>query len=187
MNYRQVYAMKKAREDKIKQLCPGITENSGIYAFYRVDENGIKHCYVGQARNLLERTAAHLGEYDHLALSLKKRGLYSDANLYGWRLGFVGCRIEHLDEKEREYIKELACSGYQLYNVTLGGQGEGKKNIKEGKTARGYYDGLKQGKKNAQRFVANLFEKHLDYSPKSQKPNKNQEKAMEKFRAFLEE
>ena len=32
-----------------------------------------------------------------------------------------------------------------------------------------------------------LINKHLDYKPKSDKPNKNQEKAMQKFKEFLEQ
>ena len=42
-----------------------------------------------------------------------------------------------------------------------------------------------QGYRDAQKFVANLFEKHLKYGQKSDKPNKNQEKAMAKFEEFL--
>ena len=42
-----------------------------------------------------------------------------------------------------------------------------------------------QGYMNAQKFVANLFEKHLNYGKKSDKPNKNQDKALAKFEEFL--
>ena len=53
------------------------------------------------------------------------------------------------------------------------------------KPPKGYYDGKKQGYLDARKYVANLFEKHLQYSVKSEKPNKNQEKALEKFKEFL--
>ena len=91
-----------------------------------------------------------------------------------------------LDVAEQYYVKEYANKGYQLYNHTSGGQGEGKKGIGEGKSTKGYHDGLKQGYLNAQKFVANLFDKHLTYGKKSEKPNKNQEKALEKFKEFLD-
>lgn len=179
--------MKFKREMQIKEICPEINNQSGIYVFYRIDENEIKHCYVGQAKHLLERTASHLGEYDRIALSLKKRGFYSDKNLHGWRLLFRFCPTEQLDELEKETIKAYADKGFQLYNKTAGGQGQGKSSFDNRKPSKTYYDGLEQGRKNAQKFVANLFEKHLDYKPKSDKLNKNQEKAMQKFKEFLEE
>ena len=89
-----------------------------------------------------------------------------------------------LDEKEQFYIRKYANAGYQLRNVESGGNA-GKGLINEKKPAKGYYDGLEQGKKNAQKFVANLFEKHLDFVPKKQPPTKLQEKAMQKFQDFL--
>lgn len=59
------------------------------------------------------------------------------------------------------------------------------KKINEYRPQKGYRDGLNQGYKNASREVANLFEKHLNYSKKSDKPNKNQDRAAEKFENFL--
>ena len=93
--------------------------------------------------------------------------------------------ISQLDEKEQYYIKMYANKGYQLRNKTAGGQGEGKSQIDEYRPTKGYRDGLKQGYKNASREVANLFEKHLNFSKKSEKPNKNQDKALQKFEDFL--
>jgi hypothetical protein len=185
MNYRQIYAQKAERERRIKAVAPTINHNSGIYVFYRTDENGFRFAYVGQALHLVERCASHLAEYDHIGLSLKKRGLYSVANPYGWKLTFYECTPGELDEEERKTIKKYG-SGIQLYNTTLGGQSD-KSNLREGKSTKGYHDGLKQGEENARKFVANLFNKHLDYTPKSGKPNKNQEKAMQKFKEFLEQ
>ena len=188
VNYRQVYAMKHEREVKIKKICPNITNASGIYAFYRVDENGIKRAYLGQARHLLERCAAHLAEYDHIALSLKKHKFYSADNPYGWKLAFRECHESELDTKEIETIKAFADKGYQLYNVSMGGQGANHASgtMSAVKPQKGYRDGIKQGYKNASRDVAALFDKHLDYKPKSDPPNHHQLKAMEKFKEFLE-
>ena len=107
------------------------------------------------------------------------------ANPYGWKLTFYECTPGELDEEERKTIKKYGY-GPQLYNVTTGSQSD-KSNLREGKSTKGSHDGLKQGEENARRFVSNIFEKHLDYKPKSDKPNKNQEKAMEKFCAFLED
>ena len=80
MNYRQLYTIKSKLEKKIKEICPERSHRSGSYIFARSDESGLKFCYIGQAKHLLERTAAHLKEYDHIGLSLKKRGLYSTTN-----------------------------------------------------------------------------------------------------------
>lgn len=185
-NYKQIYAINQKQQQRILNICPEITEQSGIYIFYRQDEYKINHCYVGQAKNLLQRTAQHLNEYDRIGLSLKKRGFYTEDNIYGWKLIFKEYSVDVLDQAERLTIIQMANQGYQLYNVTIGGQNEGKNSF-DGKTKSGknYHDGLKQGYANAQKEVANLFEKHLNYSKKSDKPNKNQEKAMQKFADFL--
>lgn len=185
-NYRQIYAAKASRERQIKEICPQINNLSGIYVFYRIDENEIKHCYVGQAKHILERAAAHLGEYDRIGLSLKKRKFYSLENPGGWKLVYKNFPIDRLDEMERKTIKAYADKGYQLYNATSGGQGSGKTGLDKNRPTKGYYDGLEQGKKNTRKFVADLFAKHLDYKPKKEPPNKLQEKAMQKFKDFLE-
>ena len=84
-----------------------------------------------------------------------------------------------------DYIQKYANAGYQLRNVESGGN-LGKTDIGERKPAKNYYDGLNQGYRNARKFVANLFEKHLDYVPKKNPPTKLQTKAMKKFKDFLE-
>ena len=170
---------------KLLTVNPKLDDNSGIYFLTREDENEIKYAYVGQAKHILTRLAQHLVGYQHIDLSLKKHNLYSDDNPYGWKIGFMHFPISQLDEKEQYYIKMYANKGYQLRNKTAGGQGEGKSQIDEYRPTKGYRDGMKQGYKNASREVANLFEKHLNFSKKSEKPNKNQDKALQKFEDFL--
>jgi hypothetical protein len=185
MNYKQIYAIEQKNKQRILAVNPKVPEASGIYIFNR-EENGFKYAYVGQAKNLLQRLAQHLDGYQHIDFSIKKRGLWNKDNPCGWRIWFEYCHIEDLDEREKDWIRKCAFKGYQLYNHTLGGQGEGKRTLGDAKSPKGYYDGLQQGYKNAQKFVANLFDKHLEYSQKSKKPNKNQEKAMAKFKEFLD-
>ena len=185
MNYKQIYAIKKANKERILKVCPNCPETSGIYFLLR-EEDGFKFAYIGQSVNLLQRLADHLQGYQYIDLSIKKHGLWSDDNPTGWNIHFLVFPKDQLDEQEQYYIKKYANAGYQLRNVTSGSQGQGKKGLDNAKPPKNYYDGLSQGYRNAQKFVANLFEKHLDYKQKSDKPNKNQAKAMQKFKDFLE-
>ena len=185
MNYRQVKAIEAQNKKRLLEVNPELDEASGIYFLTRVDEDGKFHGYVGQARHLLTRLAQHLANYQYIDVSLKAHGLYSDDNPYGYKVNFLHFPIEELDEKERYYIKKYLDKGYILKNKTAGGQDEGKVKIAEYKPAKGYYDGLKQGYKNASKEIAHLFEKHLRVSIKSDKPNKVQEKALTKFEDFL--
>lgn len=183
MNYKQIKAIEKKNKERILKVC-NVPDISGIYVLTR-EEGGFKYAYVGQAKHLLTRLAQHLSGYQHIDLSLKKHGLYSEDNPCGWLIAWLKAPEDMLDSLEQKYIKKLANEGYQLRNKTVGGQGVGKTTLGNQKASKGYHDGLKQGYKNAQKYVANLFEKHLKYSQKSDKPNKNQDKAVEKFREFL--
>jgi hypothetical protein len=185
MNYRQIKAIEQKNKQRILKLCSTVPETSGIYFLTR-EENGFKYAYIGQAKHLLTRLAQHLSGYQHIDLSIKKHGLYSAENRTGWRLEWLPCSVESLDTYEQHFIKQYADDGYQLRNKTSGSQGEGKRGLDDQKPPKGYYDGKKQGYLDARKFVANLFDKHLQYSQKSDKPNKNQEKAAEKFKAFLD-
>lgn len=184
MDYRQIKAIEKKNKQRILAIAPDIPDTSGIYVFIR-EEKGLKYAYVGQAKHLWTRVAQHLSGYQHIDLSIKKHGLRSSENACGWSVRWKSVPEHKLDEAEKQYILKFANRGYQLRNKTGGSQGKGKFGIDDNKAPKGYYDGLKQGYKNAQKFVANLFEKHLDYSKKSDKPNKLQEKALEKFKVFL--
>lgn len=185
MNYKQIYTISKANKERILKVCPGVPDRSGIYFLLR-KEDGFKYAYIGQASKLLSRLADHLNGYQHIDLSLKKHKLWSEDNPVGWKVFFIECPTDELDEKEQFYIKKYANAGYQMRNKTVGGQGKGKSGMDNSKPPKNYYDGLNQGYKNAQKFVANLFEKHLNYSKKSEKPNKNQDKAIMKFEDFLD-
>nr|DAH21345.1 MAG TPA: intron-associated endonuclease 1 [Bacteriophage sp.] len=185
-NYRQIYAKKAARENRIKSICPSIPNTSGIYAFHRLDEAGIKRAYVGQAVNLLERCASHLGEYDHIALSLKKHGFYSRENSYGWNLSYKTCPKSELDEKEIATIKAFADKGFQMYNVTAGGQGLGKVVSGQYKQPKTYTQGIQQGKKVLARELSSIAEKHLIIRLKPEKEhNKVSQKQYEKFMSLI--
>lgn len=185
MNYKQIYAIKRANEERILKVCPNCPNTSGIYFLLR-EENGFKFGYIGQARHLLSRLAQHLSGYQHIDLSIKKHGLWSKENPTGYRVHCLPIPKEMLDEMEQKYIKQYANAGYQMRNATSGSQGVGKKGLDNSRPTRTYYDGLAQGYKNAKKEVAHLFNLHLDYKTKSDNPNKNQQKALQKFKDFLE-
>jgi hypothetical protein len=185
-NYRQIYAKKAEREKKIKAVCPTIPYSSGIYVFYREDETGLRMAYCGQAVSLCERCASHLAEYDHIGLSLKKRGFYSKDNPYGWKLQYKTCKREDLDEREKQTILNFGNNGFQLYNKTAGGQGEGKEKINEYNPHKGYHDGIAQGRKSLAKELSNIIDKHLVVSIKPEKANnKVSQKQFEKFKELL--
>lgn len=186
MNMKQVKAIEAANKKRILSVCPGVPERSGIYFLLR-EENGFRYAYIGQAKHLLTRLAQHLSGYQqHIDKSIKKHKLWNEDNPTGWRVYFLEFPEDQLDAREQKYIKAYADKGYQLRNKTAGGQGSGKAGIDDNQPTKTYRDGLRQGYLNAQRYVARLFEKHLDYRKKSDRPNKNQDKAAQKFAEFLE-
>lgn len=189
-NYKKLYAMRKANEQRILKVCPEATHESGIYCFYRTDEDGFKFAYVGQATtSLLTRLAQHLSGYQHIDLSIKKHGLYdSEKNPYGYKIGILClCPADECDEREQYYIKKAADAGYQLRNSTTGSQGKGKKGLENQRAHKGYRDGVTQGYKNAQKEIRHLFDLHLNVSCKKEPPTKMQLKALEKFNEFISE
>lgn len=184
-NYAKIKAIENANKERIKKLCPTATEHAGIYILTRF-EDGFKYAYIGQAKHLLTRLAQHLSGYQHIDLSIKKHKLWSKDNPTGWRIECFECDEKELDKFERAYIRKYARLGFQLRNKTSGGQGEGKQGIADNKPPKGYYDGLRQGYRNAQKEVSHLFDKHLTFSTKKDPPTVHQQKAMEKFNAFLD-
>ena len=127
MNYQNIARAKAIEQENKKRLLklnPKLNDKSGIYFLLREDENGFKFAYVGQAKSVLQRLASHLVGYEqHIDLSLRKHKLYSEDNPYGWRVEFLNFPESQLDEKEKYYIKLYAEKGYQLRNVSIGGQG----------------------------------------------------------------
>ena len=190
MDYKKIYAIKMQNEKRIKSICPKAEHQSGIYCFHREDENGFKYAYVGLAtKSILSRCAEHLSGFKtHIDRSLKSHKLYSEQNPFGWKVDVLCfCPAEECNEKEQYYIKKAHEAGRQLLNATTGSQGVGKKSLDNARPPRKYFDGVEQGRKNALREVAHLFEKHLDYVPKKNPPNAYQIKAMKKFKEMLEE
>lgn len=186
LNYKKIYAIEKSNRERLLKVNPKLDDKSGIYFLTRTDEDGISYFYIGQAVKILQRMCSHLTGYQHIDLSLKKRGFYSADNPYGWQINFIHYPKDELDQMEQYWILQYTKKGYQCrYNKTAGGQGEGKEKINEFKASKTYRDGLKQGYKNASREVSHLFELHLDYKTKSDMPSKNQQKAIDKFDKFL--
>jgi hypothetical protein len=185
-NIAKAKAAENENKAKLIEINSNLNDESGIYFLTRKDEEGFLYAYVGQAKKILTRLAQHLVGFQHIDLSIKKHGFYSEQNVFGWKVNFLNFPIEQLDAKEQEYIKKYALKGYQMRNKTSGSQGEGKKQIDDFRPGRGYRDGIIQGRKNASREIAGLFDKHLTVSAKNLVPTKNQEKALKKFQEFLE-
>ena len=192
MNKRQNIAKAKAIERKNKErllkVNPNLNDESGIYFMTRTDEGGIKYAYIGQAKHITQRLCSHLVGYQHIDLSIKKHGLYSVDNIYGWKIGFLNFPESELDEKEQYYIKQYAQNGYQLRNKTSGSQGEGKRQIDEYRPQRGYYDGLRQGRKNLAKEIKHIIDTHLTIKIRADKENnKVSARAFQKFWELLRE
>ena len=187
-NPRQRYAIESKNRKRLLEVNHSLTDESGIYFLTRTDENGFRYAYIGQAVHILQRLAGHLVGYQHIDLSLKKHGLYSIENPHGWKIGFMHFPVSQLDEKEQYYIKMYADNGYQLRNKTSGSQGEGKAQIDEYRSTKGYRDGIKQGRKNLARELSSIADKHLTISVRADKQgNKVSEKQFEKFKELLKE
>lgn len=133
--------------------------------------------------------ASHLVGYEqHIDLSLRKHKLYSEDNPYGWRVEFLNFPESQLDEKEKYYIKLYADNGYQLRNVSIGGQGGNRDrgSIGERKAPKGYMQGIQQGRKNLARELSSIAEKHLKIELREDKKhNKVSQKQYEKFMDLL--
>ena len=193
MNYQNIARAKMVEKDNKKlllKLNPKLNDNSGIYFLLREDENGFKYAYIGQAVHTLSRLASHLVGYEqHIDLSLRKHKLYDEQkNPYGWRVEFLNFPESWLDEKEKYYIKLYADKGYQLRNVSLGGQGENRASgsIGERKAPKGYMQGVQQGRKNLARELSSIAEKHLKIELREDKANnKVSQKQYEKFMDLL--
>ena len=192
-NYKNV-AMAKAIEKKNKErllkVNPKLNNKGGIYFLLREDSDGFKYAYIGQSKEsngILTRLAQHLSGYNqHIDRSLKKHKLYSEDNPYGWRVEFLNFPDSQLDEKEQYYIKKYALAGYQLRNVSLGGQSSGRNMINDTKPAKGYRDGVEYGRRSLAKELCHIIDLHLTVGLKDGKENnKVSQKALEKFWGLL--
>ena len=191
-NYQNIAKAKAIENQNKKRLLavnPKLDDESGIYFLTRTDEDNISYFYIGQAVHILTRLAQHLVGYQHIDLSIKKRGLYSADNPYGWKVNFMHYPKSELDKWEQYWILEYTKRGYQCrYNKTGGGQGEGKEKINEFRPAKGYRDGIKQGKINLARELSSIAEKHLKIEIRDDKKNnKVSQKQFEKFMELMSE
>ena len=189
-NIARAKAIEQENKKRLLKLNPKLNDRSGIYFLLREDKNGFKYAYVGQAVHTLSRLASHLVGYaQHIDLSLRKHKLYDkEENPYGWRVEFLNFPESQLDKKEKYYIKLYANKGYQLRNVSLGGQGENRASgsIGERKAPKGYMQGIQQGKKLLARELSSIAEKHLKIELREDKQhNKVSQKQYEKFMDLL--
>lgn len=167
MNLRQIKAIEKANKQRWLKYDPAIPDKSGIYILTRTDENGIQYAYIGQALHILSRLAQHLRGYQHIDLSLKKHGIYSEDNPYGWCVQWGLYPADELDTREREYIRRYAQT-HQLRNKTVGGQDKGKDGLDDNRPAKGYYDGKRQGRRDVIKELKRLS-KYVEIEPKKGK------------------
>lgn len=186
-NIRQAKAIEHRNKLSLLELNPALNDESGIYLLLRKDEDGITYFYVGQSLHILTRLAQHMVGWQHIDLSIKKRGLCSQDNPYGWLVYFKNYPINELDKWEQYWILELTKKGFQCrYNKTSGSQGSGKKKINDYRPAKGYRDGLDQGRKNLAKELSHIIDKHLVVSLKPEKQNnKVSQKAYDKFNDLL--
>ena len=186
---RKAKAIEQKNRGRLLKLNSELDDRSGIYFLTRVDENNIRYFYIGQALHVMQRMCSHMVGYQHIDLSIKKRGLYSEDNPYGWQVNFIHYPEPELDQWEQYWILEYTKKGYQCrYNKTAGGQGEGKEKINEYRPSKGYRDGIQQGRKTMARELSSIAEKHLKIALRDDKQgNKVSQKQFEKFKELLEE
>lgn len=184
-NIARAKSIERQNIQRLKKLNPNIDNKSGIYFLTRNEPQ----IYIGQARHLDERLASHLSGYEqHIDLSLKAHGLYSEDNPYGYRVHFLHFPESKLDEMEQYYIQLYAEKGWSLKNKTAGSQGIGKVKIADFKPAKGYRDGISQGRKSMARELSHIIDTHLTVGLKPEKAgNKVSQRAFEKFKGLLEE
>lgn len=185
VNYKQIWAIKKANEQRILKVCPDCPNTSGIYFLLREDD-GFRYAYIGQSVNILQRLADHLQGYQYIDLSIKKHGLWSEENPTGYKVHFLEFPKNLLDEKEQKYIRQYANAGYQLRNLTSGSQGQGKKGFENARQPKTYTEGVVQGEKNMAKQIKHLFDLHLDFAPKKNPPTINQQKALQKLQDIFD-
>ena len=184
-NIAKAKAIEAENRKRLLKVNPDLTDESGIYFLTRIQPEG----YIGQARHLTQRLCQHMVGYEqYIDRSIRAHGLYSEDNPYGYKVNFLHYPESKLDEMEQYYIKLYAEKGWSLKNKTAGSQGVGKVKIADFKPAKGYMDGLKQGRKNMAKELSHIIDKHLTVQLKPDKQhNKVSQRAFEKFKGLLEE
>lgn len=183
-NIAKAKAIESANKKRWLKVNPNLDNESGIYILYRNETVG----YVGQSLHVMSRLCQHLVGYQWIDLSLKKHGLYSEDNPNGYRVKEIHFPKSELDAREREYIQKAIESGWTLRNKTGGGQDVGKEKIADYKPAKGYRDGIAQGRKSLANELRDIAEKHLRIEIKPEKTNnKVSQKQFEKFKNLLQE
>ena len=162
---------------------------SGIYLFYRTNENNEPCVYIGQSINLLQRCAGHLsGRKTHIDKSLLKHKLYSAENPTGWKVMVLKtCNPQLLDQEEQKWIEYYKNREEVVsYNVAGGGQIDKAGDVGERFEVKlkNYKTGKNKGYEKAREQVKVYFDKYLDYSIKG-KPTKIKERKMQEFADFL--
>lgn len=189
-NVAKAKAIEKKNRERILKVNPNIEDKSGIYFLTRISEDGVRAGYIGQAtKSVLTRLAQHLSGYQYIDNSIRAHGLYDEKeNPYGYKINCIYYPVSELDDMEQHWILEYARAGYQMKNRTGGSQGKGKKQIAEYKPAKGYRDGIAQGRKSLARELSSIIDKHLVVSLKPNKANnKTSIKQFEKFKELLSE
>ena len=189
-NIARAKAIEQENKKRLLKLNPKLNDKSGIYFLLREDENGFKYAYIGQSVGIITRLASHMSGYEqHIDKSLKAHKLYDkEKNPYGWRVEFLNFPESQLDEKEKYYIKLYADKGYQLRNLSVGGQGSERDSgtIGERKPPKGYRDGILQGKRVLARDLGRISEKYLKIELKDEyKGKKVPERQFEKFKELM--
>ena len=188
-NIAKAKAIEQENKKRLLKINPKLNDESGIYILTREDENGFRFAYIGQAIHILSRLASHMVGYkQHIDLSLRKHKLYSESNPYGWKVEYMNVPLDQLDEQEKYYIRFYAENGYQLRNVSLGGQGENRSSgtIGDRKQPRTYSEGIQQGKKSLAKELSSIAEKHLTIAVKPEKQgNKVSERQRDKFMELI--
>ena len=186
-NLAKAKAIERKNRERLLRLNPDLDDNPGIYFFYRISEENEREIYIGQARHLCQRCCQHMvGYQQHIDLSLRAHKLYSKDNPHGYKLSFIHCPVDNLDEMEKYFIKLYSDNGCILKNKTAGGQGQGKEKIADYRPAKGYHDGIRQGRKSLAKEILHIIDTHLTVTLKPGKENnKVSIRALEKFWELL--
>lgn len=175
-------------ESQLKRFFADLSELDcpGIYAITRVDELGIRFAYVGQSKCLRNRLISHLGGYSQrIDISLKSRGLLSSKKPNGWKIEkLCSCEVEELDNQEKLFIKDYFDKGFQMYNVTYGGQ-ETKVGSNNHKPTKNYTEGKVYGYNKARKEISKIVKQYLDVTIKG-KDSKLKQRMLAKFNEFID-